>query len=106
MSVVSHNTDGMRDWSAVMDTNAGDYDSLINRLYNLVEGFAGSEQFRGGLSSDLINRMTELKPQFLKYSSTFRDCTDLIRSRAKAIDADESNLKGRIDRANPLDGNN
>jgi hypothetical protein len=49
--------------------------------------------------------MTELKPQFLKYSSTFRDCTDLIRSRAKAIDADESNLKGRIDKANPLDGN-
>ena len=105
MSIVSHNTDRMRDWSSVMDTNAGDYDSLINRLYNLVEGFAGSEQFRGGLSSDLINRMTELKPQFLKYSSTFRDCTDLIRSRAKAIDVDESNLKGRIEKANPLDGN-
>jgi hypothetical protein len=105
MSIVSHNTDGMRDWASVMDTNAGDYDSLINRLYNLVEGFAGSEQFRGGLSTDLIDRMADLKPQFLKYSSTFRDCTDLIKSRAKAIDADESNLKGRIEKANPLDGN-
>ena len=104
MSIVSHNTDGMRDWSAVMDTNAGDYDSLINRLYNLVEGFAGSEQFRGGLSADLINRMTELKPQFLKYSSTFRDCTDLIRSRATGIDSDEAALKGKINKLNPLDG--
>ena len=104
MSIVSHNTDRMRDWSSVMDTNAGDYDSLINRLYNLVEGFAGSEQFRGGLSADLINRMTELKPQFLKYSSTFRDCTDLIRSRATGIDSDEAALKGKIDKSNPLDG--
>lgn len=105
MSIVSHNTDRMRDWSSVMDTNAGDYDSLINRLYSLVEGFAGSEQFKGGLSTDLLNRMTELKPQFLKYSSTFRDCTDLIRSRAQGIDSDEANLKSRIEKSNPLSGN-
>ena len=101
MSIVSHNTDQMRNWSNVMDTNAGDYDSLINRLYNLIEGFAGSEQFRGGLSTEFLNQIMDMKPQFLKYSATFRDCNDLIRSRAKAIDIDESNLKSRIGRANP-----
>ena len=105
MSIVSHNTDQMRDWSAVMDTNAQDYDSLINRLYNLIEGFAGSELFKGGLSVDLLNQMTDLKPQFFKYSSTFRDCTDLIRTRAKAIDTDESNLRSRIDKSNTLGSN-
>lgn len=104
MSIVSHNTDRMRDWSSAVDTKAGDYDSLINRLYNLIEGFAGSEQFKGGLSVDLLNNMNELKPQFLKYSSTFRDCTELIRSRATGIDNDEAALKGRIDKSNPLDG--
>ena len=78
------------------------YDSLINRLYNLVEAFAGSELFKGGLSADLLNKMTEVKPQFLKYSSTFRDCTDLTRSIAKTIDTDEANLKSRITSSNPL----
>jgi hypothetical protein len=92
----------MRNWSNVMDTNAGDYDSLINRLYNLIEGFAGSEQFRGGLSTDFLNQIMDMKPQFLKYSATFRDCDDLIRARAKSIDIDEANLASRIERANPL----
>ena len=102
MSIVSHNTDAIREWSNVMDDNAGDYDSLINRLYNLVEAFAGSELFKGGLSTDLLNKMAEVKPEFLKYSSTFRDCTELTRSIAKAIDTDEANLKSRITSSNPL----
>ena len=34
MSIVSHNTDRMRDWSSAVDSKAGDYDSLIDRLYN------------------------------------------------------------------------
>ncbi len=106
MSIVSHNTDQMREWSSTVDTKTGDYDSLIDRLYNLVEGFAGSANFKGGLSTDLLSNMTELRPQFLKYSTTFRDCTDLIRSRATGIDSDESALKSRIDRSNPLDGIN
>lgn len=106
MSIVSHNTDRMRDWSSAVDSKAGDYDSLIDRLYNLVEGFAGSANFKGGLSTDLLSNMTELRPQFLKYSSTFRDCTDLIRSRATGIDSDEAALKGKIDKSNPLDGVN
>lgn len=68
MSIVSHNTDGIRELSNVMDDNAGDYDSLINRLYNLVEAFEGSKLFKGGLSTDLLNKMAEVQPQFLKYS--------------------------------------
>ena len=60
MSIVSHNTDRMRDWSSAVDSKAGDYDSLIDRLYNLVEGFAGSANFKGGLSTDLLSNMTEL----------------------------------------------
>ena len=51
---------------------------------------------------DFLNQIMDMKPQFLKYSATFRDCNDLIRSRAKAIDIDEANLKSKIGRANPL----
>ena len=102
MSIVSHDTDLMRDWSNTMDTNASDYDSLINRLYSLVDQFVGSEEFRGGLSTDFMDKVMSQKPAFIRYSDTFKECAELISSTAGRIDSDEAELKSAINSANPL----
>ena len=38
-----------------------------------------------------------------KYSATFAECAEIIRSRSENIDADEAELKNAMNRANPLD---
>ncbi len=101
--IVSHDTDQMRTWSNTMDSNSGDYGSLIRTLYNLVEDFANSPQFKGGLSSDFLERFTAQKGEFLKYETTFNECSELVKSRAQNIDSDEAYLHSRINSANPLD---
>ncbi len=103
MSIVSHDTEQMRNWSGNMENQANDYDSLINRLYAIIDGFVGSPQFKGGLSSDFLDKVLSKKSAFMQYSETFRDCSELINSTAGRIDSDEEALKARIARANPLD---
>lgn len=103
MTIISHNTEAMRDWSTVMDDRAGNYDELVARLYLLVDQFVGSEDFKGGLSADFEDKVVSQKPVFERYSATFTECSEIIRSRATNIDADEAELKSAINSANPID---
>lgn len=100
--IVSHDTDQMRNWSNTMDSNSGDYGSLIRTLYGLVEDFAGSSQFKGGLSSDFLNTFQAQKGEYLKYETTFNECAELIKNRAQNIDSDEAYLQSKINSGNPL----
>lgn len=102
MAIVSHNTELMRDWSTNMDEKASNYDELVASLYNLVNQFVGSEEFKGGLSTDFEEKVISQRPAFERYSTTFAECTELIRKTATNIDSDESELKGAINSANPL----
>lgn len=101
-NIVSNNSDGMRNWSSNIQSSADDYDGLINRLYSLVEGFANSKDFKGALSDNFYNSFMAMKPNFLKYSSTFRDSAELINSRAANIDNNRAMLNSKINRQNPL----
>ncbi len=102
MAIVSHNTELMRDWSTTMDENNNNYDDLVARLYNLVNQFVGSEEFKGGLSTDFEEKVVSQRPAFERYSATFAECSELIRKTASDIDTDEGELKSAINRANPL----
>lgn len=102
-NIVSHDTELMRNWSNTMEDNSDDYDRLINRLYALVEEFAGSSDFRGGLSSDFLDKVLSQKNTFQRYSTTFRECSKLISDTSRKIDSDDAELKSIIGRANPLD---
>ncbi len=102
MAIVSHNTELMRNWSTTMDENNSNYDDLVARLYNLVNQFVGSEEFKGGLSTDFEEKVISQRPAFERYSATFAECSELIRKTASDIDTDEGELKGAINRANPL----
>lgn len=102
MAIVSHDTDMMRDWSTNVEERANDYDTLVNRLYTLVDQFVGSADFKGGLSTDFENTVVSQKPEFMRYSETFRECVDLIKQTATSIDSDEAELQSSINSANPL----
>lgn len=102
MAIVSHNTEMMRDWSTTMDENNSNYDELVARLYRLVDQFVGSEEFKGGLSTDFEDKVVAQKPAFERYSTTFAECSEIIRKTATNIDSDEAELKSAINRANPL----
>jgi len=102
MEIISHNTDAMRDWSGNIDEQANNYDTLIEDLYKLIDQFVGSEDFKGGLSTDFQDTVVAQKPEFLKYSETFRECVDLINKTATNIDDDEADLKNNISNSNPL----
>ena len=101
-NVISHDTAGMRKWSGSMENLADDYDSLVARLYALVDGFVGSPQFKGGLSADFADNVLSKKQAFLEYSETFKECSEYLKSRAGRIDSDEAELKSRIASSNPL----
>jgi uncharacterized protein YukE len=102
MATISHNTELMREWSTNMDEKANNYDELVASLYNLVHLFAGSEDFKGGLSEEFTETVENQRAAFERYSSTFAECTELIRKTATNIDSDEAELKGAINSANPL----
>lgn len=102
MAIVSHNTELMRDWSTTMDDNSSNYDDLVARLYGLVDQFVGSEEFKGGLSTDFEDKVISQRPAFERYSTTFNECSELIRKTATNIDSDEAELKSAINSANPL----
>lgn len=101
-NTVSHNTESMRNWSAAVEDYALEYDRLINSLYALVEQFANSKDFRGGLSEDFLDKFINQKTQFLSYSEIFRECSELINKTATKIDNDHAELKSRIQRNNPF----
>ena len=97
---VGNNSDGMRNWSSNIEGNADDYDRLVNNLYSLVESFANSRDFKGTLSDTFYNSFIAMKPEFLKYSATFRDCAELIRRNAANIDNNRSYLNNKINSQN------
>ena len=100
MDTVSNNSTGMRNWSSNIQSNADEYDELINKLYSLIEGFANSRDFKGTLSDSFYNTFIAMKPAFLRYSATFRDCAELINSRAANIDNNRAALNNRINSQN------
>lgn len=102
MAIVSHNTEGMRSWSNKLGENSNNYDDLVARLYNLVDQFVGSADFKGGLSTDFEEMVVSQRPAFERYSQTFRECVDLINQTATNIDNDEAELKNMINSSNPL----
>ena len=100
--IVSHDTGLMRDWSNEVNTNKEDYEELINRLYNLIDQFAGSGDFSGGLSRNLLDNSLNQRKSFLQYSETLNECIELINSTARNIDDDEAMLRNMIGSQNPL----
>ena len=101
-NIVSNNSEGMRNWSTGIQGSADDYDGLINKLYSLAESFANSRDFSGTLSDTFYNNFIAMKPNFLRFSATFRDCAELLNSRAANIDNNRASLNSKINRANPL----
>ena len=98
--IVSNNSDGMRNWSSNIQSSADDYDGLINRLYSLVEGFANSKDFKDASNVFFSLIILRMKPAFLRYSTTFRDCAELINSRAANIDNNRAALNNKINSQN------
>ena len=47
--IVSHDTNGMRDWSQNIEAKSNDYDDLINTFYAIVDEFVCSPHFIGRL---------------------------------------------------------
>lgn len=101
-NIVSHDTDQMRTWSTNMNSNAADYRNLIDELYGLIDEFAGSSMFKGGLSTDLATNTEGQKANFIKFETTFNDAADILKNRAQNIDSDEAYLQSRIQNNNPM----
>lgn len=101
-NIVSHDTDKMRTWSTTMETNSSDYRNLIDELYSLVDEFAGSSIFKGGLSTDLSTNIEGQKTAYINYQTLFEEASDILKNRAQNIDSDEAYLQSRINQNNPL----
>ena len=102
MDIVGHNTEKMRTWSNDMNNNSNEYGTLIRNLYNLVEEFANSNEFKGGLSDEFLQSFLAMKQEYLSYENIFNECTELINAKAHSIDADDSYLQNRVRSGNPL----
>lgn len=102
MATISHNVELMQEWTSCMGENASNYDELVSRLYNLVNQFVGSEDFKGGLSTDFEENLNRLRPEFQRYSETFRESIDFVNERANSISDAESELTNRINNGNLL----
>lgn len=100
MGIVSHNTEEMRAWANELKNNTNVYDNLVRDLYTIMQGFAGSSDFKGGLSDTLINNINRMRPFFEEYSDTFLECIKYIVSTASDIDSDTSRLKQYIENNN------
>lgn len=102
MAIVSHDTNLMQNWSNNMQSNNSDYESLIRELYALVEEFASSDDFKGGLSTNFLENFLGKKQSFMDFSQAFNDTVDYIKSRARDIESDEAYLQSKIENNNPL----
>lgn len=100
--IISHNTEAMRDWATVVTENSNLYSDQIEALYSLVDQFAGSPDFKGGLSTDFENQVIDLKPKFEEYAQVIEECVEIIKERATVIDDVESELDSSLKRENPL----
>ena len=100
MGIVSHNTEEMRAWANELKNNTNVYDNLVRDLYTIMQGFAGSADFKGELSDSLINNINRMRPFFEEYSDTFLECIKYIVSTASNIDSDTSRLKQYIENNN------
>lgn len=90
--IVSHNTELMRDWTGNLKNNTTVYDDLVNRMYTLIEQFAGSNDFKGGLSDEFVNVVLNRKQFFKDYSETFNECISVMNKTANKIDDDTNRL--------------
>lgn len=102
-NIISRDTDSMRNWSNTMNANAEDYSALIHKLYSLIQQFVGSNDFKGGLSTDFLEKISNLRPEFEKYSTTFEECSKLIKDTSIRMDNTDAELASRIARGNPFD---
>lgn len=103
-NIISRDTESMRNWSNAMNANAENYDALVHELYSLIDQFAGSSDFSGGLSRDFLDRMSSLKPDFQKYSTTFEECSKVIKDTSIRMDNTDAELVSRIASNNPFNG--
>lgn len=101
-TIVSHDTSLMQNWSNTMQSNNSDYESLVRELYSLVEEFANSNDFKGGLSTNFLDTFLGRKQAFLDFAQDFNECSEYIKARARDIESDESYLKSKIESNNPL----
>lgn len=101
-NIVSHNTDDMRTWSNNMGNTGEEYRNLVDELYTLIGDFAGSDDFKGGLATELSENIEAKKGEFLNYETTFHDSEEIVKNRAQHIDNDEAYLQSRINNNNPL----
>ena len=102
-NIISRDTDSMRNWSNTMNANAENYDSLVHELYSLIDQFVGSSDFNGGLSKDFLDKMSSLRPEFQKYSTTFEECSKMIKDTSIRMDNTDAELASRIASTNPFD---
>ncbi len=100
--IVSHSTDLMRSWSTDINEKSNSYDELVDSLYKTIDQFVGSEDFKGGITEDFENSVLSRRPDFQKYSTTFRECTEYMDKAAQTIDDDEAELKASFEQNNPL----
>ncbi len=91
-NAVSNNSQEMRNWSNDVNMQSDDYDALIKRLYTLIDGFVNSEDFKGSLSNEFENVVLNQKDMFNSFSTTFRECSDLIKTTSYKIDSDRDML--------------
>lgn len=101
--IYSHDTEKMGNWSEGMRKSSSNYRLLIDELYSIIRDFAGSPDFRGGLSTDLIADIEGKYGFFLQFEDLFNESAKIVDLRAKNITDDEAYLQSRIANNNPMD---
>jgi len=100
--IVSHSTEAMNNWAKTRESDAEDFDTMVNELYSLIDQFVGTDEFRGGLAEDLRNNLDSYKSEFRKYSTTFREASDVMKKNANKIETNDAMHKRNINAANPM----
>lgn len=98
----AYDTELMAEWSSKMDNNTQEYNSYIDELYNLVNFFANSEDFKGQLAENFKETLDSLRPRFDEYATTFEDCIGFINERRETIIEDDTQLTNMFNNENPL----
>lgn len=98
----AYDTDLMAEWATKMDDNTQNYDSYIGELYNLVNTFANSDEFKGDLAEGFKEKFDSFKPKFDDYTTTLEDCIGFINEKRTQIEEDDTQLINMFNNANPL----
>ena len=102
MSHVSNNTDKINAWAGDVNTTADDYDTLVSRLYALVDMFANSEDFKGTVSKEIENNVLNQRKMFDSYSGTFREASGYMKKVGMKIANDTEELIARAKSGNVM----